>query len=199
MNGVYAGVTSAVIGGTCIGIARHAAGRCGCRIDAGRRSQILLGSAVALGILGCALSRATVGEVTTLSVAGVCTATDLECGYIFDYVVAFGCLVTLSCFLLQGGAVNAAIGAASGASVPALLNIVSRGRGLALGDVKLAALLGMAESASGALFMVAVAFITGGAVATILVITRRKGLSDALPFAPFLSMGAWFVLLAMGR
>ncbi len=199
MSGVHAGATSAVIGGTCMLIARYAAGRCGCRMGAGLRSYILLGSAVAMGIVGCAVARVTVAEIASLSVAGVCAATDLECGYIFDTVVAFGCAATLSSCLVQGGAVSAVIGAVSGASVPALLNLGSRGRGIALGDVKLAALLGMSESVQGALCMLAVAFIAGGAVAAVLLITRRKALSDALPFAPFLSIGAWFVVLVAER
>ncbi|MHB8433214.1 MAG: A24 family peptidase [Candidatus Tyrphobacter sp.] len=199
MNGAHAGIASAVISGTCVVISRCAAERYGCRAEPRFRSHILIGSVVAIDVVGSSLSRVTAGEVAALSVAGICAVTDLECGYIFDYVVAFGCALTMACCFVEGSALNAALGVLSGATLPALLSVGSRGRGLALGDVKLAALLGMSESVSGALSMVAVAFIMGGIVAAALVLARRKRFSDVLPFAPFLSIGAWFGALVVGR
>jgi prepilin signal peptidase PulO-like enzyme (type II secretory pathway) len=199
MTGAHAAIASAVISGTCVVISRCAAERYGCRVERRLRSHILIGSVVVLDAVGCSFSRVTAGEVAALSVAGICAVTDLECGYIFDYVVAFGCALTMAGCLVGGGALNAALGGISGATLPALLSVSSRGRGLALGDVKLAALLGMSESVSGALSMVAVAFILGGVVAAALVIAGRKRFSDALPFAPFLSIGAWFGAFVVGR
>lgn len=74
-----------------------------------------------------------------------------------------------------------------------VIALVARG-GFGMGDVKLAVLLGLFlafrswDTLWSGIFL---AFLIGGAVSLILLITRRKGRKDAIPFGPPLIIGAW--------
>jgi len=74
-----------------------------------------------------------------------------------------------------------------------LLALVARG-GFGFGDVKLGFLLGLfagyrsADAVVAGLFM---AFLLGGLVSLGLLITRKKGRRDAIPFGPFLVIGTY--------
>ncbi len=80
-----------------------------------------------------------------------------------------------------------------------LVALLARG-GFGMGDVKLAFLLGTFlafrswETLWAGVFL---AFLIGGGVSLLLLITRRKGRKDAIPFGPPLILGAW-VALAWG-
>jgi prepilin signal peptidase PulO-like enzyme (type II secretory pathway) len=69
-----------------------------------------------------------------------------------------------------------------------LVVIASRG-GMALGDVKLAALIGLMVGFPMVLVGLFVAVILGGVTAIVLLIARRKGKKDPIPFGPFLCVG----------
>jgi leader peptidase (prepilin peptidase)/N-methyltransferase len=68
-------------------------------------------------------------------------------------------------------------------------------RGMGGGDVKLAGLLGLMVGFPGILVALWIAVVVGGVVAIILLILRMKGRKDAIPFGPFLALGAIAVLL----
>jgi leader peptidase (prepilin peptidase)/N-methyltransferase len=77
------------------------------------------------------------------------------------------------------------------------LNIVSRG-GMGAGDVKLAGVLGLylAHTSWWALYIgTAAAFIAGGAAGALLLLLKRANRKSALPFGPFMLMGAFVALL----
>lgn len=149
----------------------------------------------------CVTVTATSGWFTSRGIAGIETPfafgvaaiaaiTDLQCGYVFDRV------------LFAGGAglvVVAAAGARlpagfAGAGLAAALLVIpwalSRGRGVGLGDVKLAGVLGLALGPYGAIRALWFAFVAGAIVAVACIVTRRRSKSDALPFAPFVALGA---------
>lgn len=70
----------------------------------------------------------------------------------------------------------------------------SRG-GLGFGDVKLAAWLGLYLGPRALPVALFAAALLGGLVATGLLVTRRRGRRDAIPFGPFLAVGGlvgWF-------
>lgn len=87
--------------------------------------------------------------------------------------------------------------------------VAARG-GMGLGDVKLAALVGLVNGPMGSVVALAVAVVSGGVVAGLLLASGRKGRKDAIPFGPFLSVGAvvalfwgeplrdWYLRLVMG-
>jgi leader peptidase (prepilin peptidase)/N-methyltransferase len=77
---------------------------------------------------------------------------------------------------------------------------VSLGRGgLGEGDVKLAGVLGLLLGWLGwdvAIFSVFAAFVSGGVIALILLVTRRATLKSHIAFGPSMILGAWVALMS---
>jgi leader peptidase (prepilin peptidase)/N-methyltransferase len=74
-----------------------------------------------------------------------------------------------------------------------IIALIARG-GFGMGDVKLAFLLGifLAFRSWDVLWSgIFLAFLIGGLVSLLLLVTRRKGRKDAIPFGPPLIAGAW--------
>lgn len=71
-----------------------------------------------------------------------------------------------------------------------LLVFLTRGRGMGWGDVKLAAVLGLLLGWPDIILALALAFVIGGIVGAWGVLSRRLTLKSALPFGPFLALGA---------
>lgn len=67
--------------------------------------------------------------------------------------------------------------------------------GMGLGDMKLGAMLGAFLGWRAGLFALFVAVLAGGLVAAFLLLVRRKGRKDAVPFGPFLALGGAIALL----
>ena len=87
-------------------------------------------------------------------------------------------------------------GAAIYFGVLLLIALVARG-GFGFGDVKLATLLGLFTAYQGwGILVVAflLAFILGGLVSVILLVTRVRGRKDAIPFGPYLIAGSYLAL-----
>lgn len=89
---------------------------------------------------------------------------------------------------------NAAMGGAIGFVIFLLIAVISRG-GMGWGDVKLAAVIGLATGFPLILVAVLMAAILGGAVAIALLAVKKKGRKDTIPFGPFLSLAALITLL----
>lgn len=91
-----------------------------------------------------------------------------------------------------------AVGALLGAGFFGALVAVTRGRGMGIGDVKLALPLGFLFGWPDILFLSAFAFIVGAMVGIALILGKRKTMKSAVPFAPFLVVGAVFVFFFGG-
>lgn len=74
----------------------------------------------------------------------------------------------------------------------------TKGRGIGGGDVKLSFLIGLLLGAKPSIIFLYAAFFSGAIVSSILLITKSKGLKDAIPFGPFLSFGVIVALLYSG-
>ena len=72
-----------------------------------------------------------------------------------------------------------------------LIHLITRGRGMGLGDVKLALGLGMALGLYEGLIWLFASFLTGGLVASILLISGKAKLKQKIAFGPFLILGFW--------
>ncbi len=80
-----------------------------------------------------------------------------------------------------------------------LLVVVSRGRGMGMGDVKLAAASGLVLGWPDIGLAVIVAFVLGGLWGAVLLLGRKKTLHDKIPFAPIFIIGmALTVFLGFG-
>lgn len=89
---------------------------------------------------------------------------------------------------------RAAIGFAIGLVLFLLIAVLSRG-GMGLGDVKMAALMGIMLGYPSVLVAIFLAILAGGLTAIGLLATRKKGRKQAIPFGPFLALGAMLALL----
>ena len=72
--------------------------------------------------------------------------------------------------------------------------LVSRGRWMGLGDVKLAFLMGLFLSFPNILIALFFAFLIGAIIGVGLILAKRKTLRSEVPFGPFLVTGTFFAL-----
>jgi leader peptidase (prepilin peptidase)/N-methyltransferase len=128
---------------------------------------------------------------------------DLEQGLILNKLVYPGMVVALLLALLpQAGlaqqittrVANAALGGGIGFGIFLLIALVSRG-GMGWGDVKLAALIGLATGFPLVFFAIIMGAVLGGIVAAALVIAKKRTRREAIPFGPFLALAAMITLL----
>lgn len=91
--------------------------------------------------------------------------------------------------LLLQAVQEALLGGMAGVAVMLLIYLLSRG-GMGFGDVKLAAALGLCLGLDNIFVCLLLAFVTGGIVAAVLLAIRAKDRQEAVPFGPFLCLGA---------
>ena len=84
--------------------------------------------------------------------------------------------------------ISALIGGVTGAGILFLVALIFPG-GMGMGDVKLAALIGLLVGFPQVLIALLICFVLGGAVAGGLLLARLKGRKDPVPLAPFLTAG----------
>lgn len=85
---------------------------------------------------------------------------------------------------------SALLGAVLGGGLLLFIALVSRG-GMGGGDVKLGVILGLFLGWQQLLVALFLAVFTGALVGVLLVLLRKKGRRDAMPFAPFLALGTF--------
>jgi leader peptidase (prepilin peptidase)/N-methyltransferase len=134
---------------------------------------------------------------------------DLEHGLILNKVVYPSMVVALLLALIpqswlaqetwltqaiEPGIASAALGGAIGFAVFLLIALVSRG-GMGWGDVKLAALIGLATGFPLVFLAIIMAAILGGIVAVALMIAKKRTRRQTIPFGPFLALAAMVTLL----
>ncbi len=71
--------------------------------------------------------------------------------------------------------------------------LFSKGKGMGLGDVKLAGTLGLLLGWPDAIFALLFSFLAGSFIAVPLIAVKRKAMKDPLPFAPFIVVGVTLV------
>lgn len=99
-----------------------------------------------------------------------------------------------------GAALDALLGGAAMCALYLVLAIASRG-GVGMGDVKLAAPLGVALGWLGWttwFWGLTGGFVAGAIVALVALATRRAGLRSRIPFGPAMLAGAWGAVLVSG-
>lgn len=79
------------------------------------------------------------------------------------------------------------------ASLLMLLHMFTKGRGMGLGDVKLAIALGVWFSLSNGLLWLITSFIIGGIVATFLLIFGKANMKTQIAFGPFMILAFWLI------
>jgi leader peptidase (prepilin peptidase)/N-methyltransferase len=128
---------------------------------------------------------------------------DLEHGLILNKVIYPGMIVAFLLalypwpWLTQSIGMRvayAALGGGIGFAILFLIAIVSRG-GMGWGDVKLAALIGLATGFPLVFLAIIMGAILGGIVAVALVIAKKRKRRETIPFGPFLALATMITLL----
>lgn len=128
--------------------------------------------------------------------ATVCAFTDVRCGYIFDAVTVPTLAIIVALAFVDGSVAFAAAGAAISGGTLFALHVLTGGRGLGLGDVKLACCTGAALGARNGIVSLGAAFVAGGMYATFLLVTRRARRGQEIAFAPYIAAGMAAALMA---
>ena len=155
---------------------------------------------VAVGLLlGAAFVRAASGPefwifAVLFLVLTVAALVDLDTMCIPDAPLVVGALAAGAWIFIGGIAWYAAlIGAAAGAMPLWLLDrgvwLLARKRGFGFGDVKLMAVGGLFLGWRGVVAAFFCAFVAGGAVAALLLLTKRAAQGSYMAFGPFLCAG----------
>ncbi len=76
-----------------------------------------------------------------------------------------------------------------------ILILVTRGRGMGGGDLKLSIFIGLSLGWPLSLVGIILGFLTGAAVSVMLVLRGKKGFGQTIPFGPFLALGAYLAAL----
>lgn len=119
---------------------------------------------------------------------------DARTGFIPDRITRITAVAAAACALPHGAAYAAFGGALLAGGVPALLYVATRGRGIGLGDVKLAAAIGAGFGPPAGIGALGAAFVLGGVYGSWLLLSGRARRGDALRFGPFLAAGAILAL-----
>jgi prepilin signal peptidase PulO-like enzyme (type II secretory pathway) len=85
---------------------------------------------------------------------------------------------------------NHLLGAIAGLAIVGLIIMITRGKGMGMGDLKLAGALGIIFGWPDIIFVLIFSFVIGSIYGIYLLIRRIKGFKDSVPFGPFLVLGS---------
>lgn len=71
-----------------------------------------------------------------------------------------------------------------------LIVLITKGRGMGGGDVRLAFLIGLMLGPAKTIVGVFISFLTGSLIAVILILMKKKTFGQTVPFGPFLALGS---------
>jgi len=126
----------------------------------------------------------------------VITYIDYDHQLILDKVLLFmaGAGALIECLTPSVGLLSIIAGSLAGGGLLLLIAIASKG-GMGGGDIKLATVLGIYLGAKLTLLALFLSFVIGGVVAVFILLLKRKGRRDCIPFGPFIAAGAFLSLL----
>ena len=133
-------------------------------------------------------------EAAKYILIGACVAasvvSDVYSGLVLDALTISSLAGALVLAGAGGTLLQSIEGAAAGGGAIGVMYLASLGRGIGLGDAKLAACIGSAFGPARTILALGAAFVIGGAFAAVVILSRRGGRKMSVPFAPFLAFGA---------
>jgi prepilin signal peptidase PulO-like enzyme (type II secretory pathway) len=130
----------------------------------------------------------------------VCAGTDLI-SYRVPNVVTYPAIVgaiVVGALLPGAGILEVLAGGALTGGVLLVPSLITGGIGMGMGDVKLAAFVGLAVGFTHAAPAMLIMAIGGGAVAVFLLVTGLRKKGEPIPYAPFISAGGLAVIFWQG-
>ncbi len=140
----------------------------------------------------------SITESIALACTAVCCVTDAQRGYVFDRVTYPGLLAVLIAAAALGNGILALAGALTCGAALGSLFAATRGGGMGLGDVKLAAVIGAGFGPWLGLAALGLSFVCGGAYGAALLFAGRAQRQARLPLVPFLMIALAAVDIARG-
>ena len=129
----------------------------------------------------------------------ICTGTDViafRVPNVVTYPAVLGA-IAIGMIIPDANRLNVLAGGMLTGCTFAIMYIATRG-GMGMGDVKLSFFVGFALGLKfGALAMLATA-MAGGVIAGFLLIFRKAGRRDPMPYGPFISIGMLYIMLMEG-
>jgi len=122
---------------------------------------------------------------------------DLKHYIIPDKVIYPAIVVALSFNLLRSdllGRTDLLLSALGAAGFFLFIVLISQGKWMGIGDIKLAFLMGLILGFPNILIALFFAFFTGAIIGVGLILSKKKTLKSEVPFAPFLIIGTFFAL-----
>jgi leader peptidase (prepilin peptidase)/N-methyltransferase len=173
--------------------------------DAARRRRLLLHATslfwVATAWVAAVLAATSCIKLSldaALVVLAVAAVVDAQSGFIFDPLVVVGTIGVVIMAVLEGAGVSSLCGAAVTAGTVFFIWALSLGRGIGLGDVKLAAVVGAGFGPLGGISAIGLSFIVGAAIALGRIAAGRAHFGSPVRFGPYLLAGS-VCLLAYHR
>ncbi len=158
--------------------------------------ELMTAALFCLSVLEFGVSLTALGAALLGAYLIVTVFVDIDHLLILDVLTVPVAVSGLLIALAQGRALSALEGAAFGAALFGIIYVATRGTGLGLGDVKLAACIGIFLGLTDVVAASAAAFVVGAVLAIpVLALRKRRG-RDVLPFGPFLVLGALILRFA---
>jgi len=123
---------------------------------------------------------------TIISLLIVIFAYDLKHYIIPDKIVFPGMIIALFYQVLNNNLYYPILAGLLASGFFLFLVLITKGKGMGLGDVKLAGLMGLVLSWPNILIALFLSFLFGAVIGIILIIGKRKKLKSQVPFGPFL-------------
>jgi len=125
---------------------------------------------------------------------------DLKYYLIPDKIIYPAIIISLlySLFVIHNSLFNYLLSAISASGFFLSLVLISRGKWMGLGDVKLAILMGLVLGWPNILMALFLAFMSGAMIGLALIIAGQKTIKSQIPFGPFLS-GATLLIMIYGQ
>lgn len=125
----------------------------------------------------------------------ICGVVDKRTGYIYNELTIAMLGIALALAAFTGSFISGIISATVVGGGMLALHVGTSGRGIGLGDVKLAAVLAISLGLASGAIAIGCAFIFGAAYGITLLVRRRAQRGDAIRFGPFIAAGAVFALV----
>jgi prepilin signal peptidase PulO-like enzyme (type II secretory pathway) len=191
----FAGAGAMLMTGAFTAVARAGLPRCAAGAMPAIAAGICTAVLAALAFTGRELSWP---GAAVLACAAVCAATDVETGFIFDRVLLATLVAIVVTTWSPGRLTDGALAAIMCAGALLIPYALSRGRGMGLGDVKLAATAALALGFHNSLDALWLACVSGGGVAVLAYATGRARRGVRMPFGAFLAFGTCAALFSGG-